>query len=150
MRRSIVPVTTFLVIACAGGGETPATDSATAMMSATMISDADIAGTWTGTMMPMDADTVLVRWKQVCGGGHCTGTSEGSADTTMSMYTVSGDSAVGTTTPYADPMFGGTRVVDNWVARPSAGRVTGTGMLKMADRPDSVLMRYRFEGSRAP
>lgn len=149
MRRSILALTTMLFVACARG-ETPAADSATAATSATTITDADISGTWTGTMMPMDADTVLVRWKQVCGGGHCTGTNESSADTVMSMYTISGDSAVGTTTPYVDSMFGGARVADNWVARPSGGRVTGTGVLKLADRPDSVLMRYRFEGSRAP
>jgi hypothetical protein len=39
-------------------------------------------------------------------------------------------------------------VIDTWVVRLSDGKVVGTGAFVLAAKPDSVLMRYRFEGGR--
>jgi hypothetical protein len=139
-----------LALACAQGETPPADSAAMAPMAPAGLTEADVAGTWTGTAMPMDADTVLARWKQVCAAGSCTGTNEMNSDTVMSTYTVAGDSSVGMSNPYMDSMLK-LRVVDSWVARvPSPGRVVGTLVTRMADRPDSVVMRTRFEGTRAP
>jgi hypothetical protein len=39
-------------------------------------------------------------------------------------------------------------VIDTWVARIQGDNVTGTGVMKLASNPDSVVSRYRFAGSR--
>jgi hypothetical protein len=60
------------------------------------------------------------------------------------------DSSTGTSTPYKDPQAGGAMVVDHWVARVTGTQVTGHGWLTLADKPDSVVARYRFTGSKSP
>jgi hypothetical protein len=145
MRRLFLALP-FLV-ACAGG-ETPPADSAAPAVAA--LTEADVAGTWTGTAVIEGTDSVFAHWTNMCGSGTCRFTStESPADTVTSTYMIAGDSVVGNTQPYAERSMGGTMVVDNWVGRPTAGQVTGYGTLKMADR-DSVLMRYRFTGTRTP
>lgn len=137
------------VMACARA-ETPPADSAAAAMPPAL-TEADVAGTWTGTLMPEGSDSVVAHWTDVCGGGTCRlTTQEAPKDTVTSTYTIQGDSVVATSTAYADPMAKGAMVIDNWVARPSGGQVTGTGRLTLADKPDSVVMRYRFTGTRNP
>jgi hypothetical protein len=42
------------------------------------------------------------------------------------------------------------KVTDHWVVHLRDGKVVGTGEQRLADKPDSVVHRYRFEGSRAP
>jgi hypothetical protein len=136
-----------LIVACART-ETAQTDTAAMAMAPAALTDADFAGTWKGNAMMEGSDSVFVHWTQVCAAGTCTGTSEESKDTVISTYRIDADSSIGVTAPYVDPAIGTAAVVDHWVARVSNGRVTGNGWFVLADRPDSVLMRYRFEGSR--
>ena len=115
------------------------------------LTDADLAGTWTGTAMPMGSDSVIMRFTQICGAGMCKGVMEGAKDTLPATYTLSADSAYGqSTAPYADPMNKGQMVVDHWVFRMVGGKATGTGMVTLASKPDSTVLRYHFEGSRMP
>jgi hypothetical protein len=41
-------------------------------------------------------------------------------------------------------------VVDHYVARVSGTQVTGYGWATLADKPDSVVSRYRFSGMKSP
>jgi hypothetical protein len=62
---------------------------------------------------------------------------------------MSGDSAVGVSQPYSDPaIVKKGKVIDTWVARSMGDNVTGTGATKLASKPDSVVMTYRFTGTR--
>jgi len=147
MRRLILAVP-FVLFACAKG-ETPPADSAVAAPA--VLTEADIAGTWTGTAMAEGTDSVFAHWTQICAAGTCRGTStENPKDTTVSTYVIAGDSSTGTAAPQADPAAGGAMVVDHWVARISGNQVIGTGRFTLADKPDSVVMRYRFTGTKTP
>lgn len=148
MRRAFL----FLALSVACSKPDTAKPDASAMSAdmPMMLTDAQMSGTWTGTTMPMASDSILVRWTQNCGGGSCKGTVEGSKDTVPSTYTISGDSAVGVTTAYVDPTVSTAKVIDTWTLHLKDGRVIGTGMFSLASKPDSILMRYRFDGSRRP
>ncbi|MGQ0650401.1 MAG: hypothetical protein ACT4P7_22905 [Gemmatimonadaceae bacterium] len=113
------------------------------------MSEATVAGTWRGTTILEGSDSVLARWTHVCGTGQCKSTIDGSPETIPSVYHISGDSAFGTTPIYDDPVLKA-RVFDSWVLRWKDGKIVRTGVLKLGDKPDSVVLRYRFEGSRAP
>ena len=144
MRRYLF-VLPFL-IAC-GGAETPPPDSAAAAPAA--LTDADVSGTWTGTLMMEGSDSVMAHWTDVCGAGTCRlTTQESPKDTSVSTYVLMADSAVGVSAAFPEASMGGTMVTDHWVARVSGNQVTGTGMFKLAEKPDSVVMRYRFTGTR--
>jgi hypothetical protein len=143
MRRALLLIP--LVVACSKSQQTQNNAATTGTMALT---EADIAGTWTGTSMPVGSDSVIAHWTEVCANGACSGTSQEMADTIRSTYTLSGDSAVGKSAPFADLALGGANVIDTWVVRLSDGKVVGTGAFVLAEKPDSVLARYRFEGSR--
>ena len=147
MRRYVVIVP--LLIACASN-ETPSADSAAAAPAA--LTDADVAGTWTGTATPEGSDSVFAHWTQTCSAGTCrTTTQEMPKDTVTATSTIEGDSVRATTAAFADTtLVKGAMVVDSWVARVTGTQVTGHGVFKLADKPDSVVLRYRFSGSRAP
>ena len=127
MRRYLL-VLPFL-FACAKS-DTPPADSAAAAAPAAL-TEADIAGTWTGTFTPEGQDTVRVPWTDVCGAGTCRLVAANAPnDTVVSTYTIQGDSVVGVSSAYADTsLVKGAMVVDHWVARPSAGQVSGTGRI---------------------
>jgi hypothetical protein len=150
MRAALV-LFPLLVIACAKS-ETPKTDTtAMAAAPAATLTEADVAGTWTGTAKAAGTDSVISHWTQICGGGTCRGTSqEDMKDTIPSTYTIMGDSAMGQTQPYKNPAMKGTEVVDHWTVHVSGGKVTGTGQFTLASKPDSVLARYTFEGAKQP
>jgi hypothetical protein len=153
MRRmlKLIPIV-FAVMACAKT-ETPPVDTAAAMapepapMAPVAVTEADVAGTWTGTSKPEGTDTMTIKWTQVCAAGSCKGTTEGSNVTANSTYTLAGDSAVGVSAPYTDRMMKA-RVIDTWTVHFNGDNVTGKGMMTLASKPDSVLMRYTFTGSR--
>jgi hypothetical protein len=148
MRRFLLAVP--FLIAC-GGAETPPADSAAAAGAPAALTEADVAGTWTGTAMMEGTDSIIAHWTQVCAAGTCRGTSqEEPSDTVVSTYTLQADSSVGITQPYASKSMGGIMVIDQWVARISGNQVTGTGMFTLASKPDSVLARYRVVGTKSP
>jgi hypothetical protein len=146
MRRHLL-VLPFL-IAC-GGGETPPADSAAAAPAA--LTEADVAGAWSGTAMMDGSDSVFANWTNMCNAGTCRfTTTEAPGDTVVHTYVLQADSMVGTSAAYAEPSMGGTMVMDHWVGRLSGNQVSGTGQLKLAAMPDSVVMRYRFIGTKQP
>lgn len=145
MRRFLL-VLPFL-IACAKA-ETPPADSAAAAPA--MLTDADVAGNWSGTFhIEGDTAAVTAHWSDVCGAGTCRlTTTENPKDTVAFTYVVEGDSLRYNAPARPDPMFGGAVVTDAGVARISGGQITGTGTIRLADKPDSVLARYRFTGTK--
>ncbi len=136
-----------LVIGCAKA-EVPKDEAATAAPAA--MAEADIAGTWSGEFYSA-SDSLLGQWTQVCAGGTCRGTVVGQPDTVLSNYTLSADSAVGAVGAMSNPGFPGIKVTEQWVTRLTGpGKMMGTGMYMLAERPDSVLLRFRFTGTKAP
>jgi hypothetical protein len=147
MRRYLLVLP--FVFACAKGEEAPA-DSAAMAAAPAALTEAEIAGTWTGTAMLEGSDSVFAHWTQVCANGTCRGTTtESPKDTVVSTYVLAADSSVGTSAPQSQPGVTG-MVVDHWVVRVSGTQASGTGMMTLADKPDSVVMRYRFTGTKAP
>lgn len=146
MRRFLLAVP-FLV-ACAGA-ETPPADSAAMAAAPAALTDADVAGTWTGTATPEGSDSVIATWTQICAAGTCRFTAaESPKDTVPSTYVIAADSVVGTSSTYPDPSAGGRMIFDVWVARIAGNQITGTGVAKLADKPDSVVQRFRFTGTK--
>src|SRR5687768_4507423 len=125
MRRFLLAVP-FLV-ACARA-ETPPADSAALAVTPAAVTDADIAGTWTGTATPEGSDSVIANWTQICGAGTCRFTmAENPKDTIPSTYVLAADSITGTSSPYrSDPSAGGAMIFDVWVARIAGNQITGT------------------------
>lgn len=145
--RASIAILALVTLACAKS-EQPAVDSAAMAPAPALMTDADFSGTWTGTAKLAGTDSIIAHWTQVCGGGTCAGTSTEAPDTVQSTYTIEADSSHGVTPPYVDKAMGGAKVVDHWIARVSGGTVTGHGWFVLADKPDSVLARYTFEGTR--
>lgn len=145
MRNAVVVA--LMLVACAKS-EQPAADTTAMTAGPAAMTEADVAGTWTGDLKLAGTDSVIAHWTQVCGAGSCVGTSQEAPDTTRSTYTIEADSSHGVTAPYASAAMGGTRVVDHWIARASGGSVTGHGWTVLADKPDSVVMRTTFSGTR--
>lgn len=144
MRRYLFVVP--FIFACAKA-EVPPADSAAAAPAA--LTDADVSGTWTGTLMLQGTDSIIAHWTDICGAGTCRLTTvENPKDTVPATYVIEGDSLRGTSSQYAEPTMGGTMVFDEWVARISGNTVNGTGVLKLAAKPDSIVMRYRFTGTK--
>ncbi len=147
MRRYLL-VVPFL-FACAKGEEMPA-DSAAMAAAPAALTEADVAGTWTGTAST-PTDSVFAHFSIACGMGTCRlTTTENPKDTIQSTYVIAGDSSTGTSSPYADPMAKGAMVIDHYVARVTGGQVNGTGHITLADKPDSVIARYKFTGTKNP
>ena len=143
----------FLVLAfTVGCAKTETAKMDTAAMAApaapAMVTEADVAGSWAGTSMPMNSDSVLFHWTQDCGAGTCKGNIVGTKDTVVSTYTLSGDSTSGVSSAYMDPAVKGRKVVNHWTVHLKDGKAMGTGHFTLADKPDSTVMSYRFEGSR--
>ncbi len=148
MRRFLLVVP--FVFACAKGENAPA-DSAAMAAAPAALTEADLAGTWSGTLMMEGSDSVLAHWSDSCGAGTCRlTTTENPKDTVTFTYTIEADSARYSAAAHADATLGGIMVTDAGTARVSAGQITGSGMVRLAAKPDSVVMRYRFTGTKAP
>jgi len=148
--RSALVLLPLLVFGCAKSESPKSDSSAMAAAPAAALTEADIAGTWTGTAKAAGTDSVISHWTQICAAGTCRGTSqEDLKDTIPSTYAIVGDSAVGQTQPYNAPGMPG-QVVDHWAVHPENGKVTGTGRFTLASKPDSVVARYTIEGTRQP
>ena len=147
MRRFLLALP--FLIAC-GGSETPPADSAAAAMPPAL-TEADVAGSWTGNLMAEGSDSVIATWADTCGGGSCRLViSLAPKDTVVNNYTISGDSVIYSSNgPSKDPATGA-MVTDAGVARITGNQISGSGMSRLADKPDSVVMRYRFTGTKQP
>lgn len=146
MRRLLIAIP--FLIAC-GGAETPPADSAAAAPAA--LTEADVAGSWSGTLSPEGSDSVLGNWTVMIGGGTFRLTTrETPTDTVTGTYTLEGDSSRYSAGPYADVRMGGTMVTDAGTTRFSGNTIIAVGMIRLADRPDSVLLRYKATGTKNP
>jgi hypothetical protein len=147
MRRYLL-IVPFLA-ACAGS-ETPPADSAAAAAPA-MLTEADVAGNWAGNIMLEASDSVLATWTDMCGAGTCRFVSSTAPnDTVPYTYSLAGDSLMfASAAPYKDAQTGA-MVTNSGVARITANQLTGSGMVRLADKPDSVALRYRVTGTRQP
>jgi len=145
MRRFLFVVP--FIVACTTA-ETPPADSA-AMAAPAVLTEADIAGSWSGTLMAEGSDSVIGNWSDVCGGGTCRLVNAAAPnDTVVFTYLIEGDSARYSAPAHADPTMGGTMVTDAGVARVSGNQITGSGTVRLAANPDSVVLRYRFTGTK--
>jgi len=148
MRRYLLVVP--LLFACAKGENAPA-DSAAAATAPAALTEADIAGNWSGNLMMEGSDSVVATWTQVCGGGTCRlVVSSAPKDTVVGTYMIMGDSVMYTVAAHPDPTQGGAMVTEAGSGHVSAGKLTGSGKVMLAAKPDSVLSRYRFTGTKAP
>ena len=137
-----------LLVAC-GGSETPAADSAAAAPAA--VTDADFAGNWAGNLMMEGSDSVVATWSDSCGNGTCRLVASTAPNDTITMtYTLGGDSASYSAGPHKDAAAGNALVTDAGVARVAGNQISGGGTVRLADKPDSVVYRYRFTGTKQP
>jgi len=148
MRRYLL-VLPFL-FACAKG-ETPPADSAAPAPAA--LTEADVAGTWSGTLHPAAGpdSVVLAHWTVVIGGGaYRLTTTENPKDTVSGTYVLEGDSSRYSAGPYADPNAGGAMVTDAGTTRFNGNQISGTGTSRLAAKPDSIVVSYKFSGTKVP
>lgn len=147
--KKVMLFAAFLV-AC-GPSEKAATDTP-AMAGPAPMTAADITGTWTGTIMPEGSDSVT-RFTVVNATGYdAKFIAEGAPDSVALSHTFDADSFMATSAAYTDPTLPGkpqvtTRAVGRLVM---PGKLTGTGTITLASKPDSVLLRTRWEATKSP
>jgi hypothetical protein len=97
----------------------------------------------------MNSDSVVSHWTQKCAAGKCEGTNTEDKGTTVhSTYVLAGDSAVGTSAPFVNKAMKGAKIIDTWTVHFSGTNASGTGAMKLASKPDSVVLAYKFTGSK--
>lgn len=116
--------------------------------SAPLLTEAAMAGTWAGALHDATSDAVLGTIVDICAAGVCKGIMNGSADTVFIAYRLAGDSSVGVSRPFDARSKPGLRLQDRWVARVRGDTLFGVGATHLADRPDSIVMRFRFAATR--
>ena len=145
-----------LVLACSKPDGEPASDTAAAAASApaalAALRAADVSGTWQGSTLAAQGDSVLSRWTSITT-SDSTGKMvfAGMRDTIPFRATFDGDSMVAVSQPYTRPSTPrGPKAVFRSVGRLRDGKLSGTSVTALADKPDSVLARSRWEATRAP
>jgi hypothetical protein len=100
--------------------------------------------------MAESGDSVVQRFTAITSAdGSGKWVAEGSKDTVAYNVMVSGDSAIHTSQSYVDQqMPGKPRVMWKAVGRMSGDKLVGTSMVMLADKPDSVVNRARWEATR--
>jgi hypothetical protein len=135
-----------------GPKEEPATDTAAMAVGPAALTASDVAGTWSGVIMPEGSDTTPIRFTAVINPtGDGKAITEGQKDSVNVTHVLDGDSVVATSAPHVDPMIPGKPEV-TWraVGRLVGGKIVGTSATMLASKPDSVLGRARFEMTRNP
>jgi hypothetical protein len=134
------------LFAC-GPKEQPATDTAAMAAGPPALTANELAGTWTGVIMAEGSDSVLDRFTVISPTGMDSKTvSQSNPDTVAVTHMIDGDSIVATSAPHTDPTLPGKpRVTFRAVGRMIGGKLVGTSAIMLASKPDSVLMRARFE-----
>jgi hypothetical protein len=150
MRKTIL--LSLVLVACATN-EAPQEDTAAAMTDDTaMLTAADVSGTWTGTSMAMDGDSVTGRWTiHTANDSMAHLMMEGSTDTIPYRVTYDADSLIAVSDAYTAPDMPGTPVTFRSVGRLQPdGKLAGTVTIRLASNPDSVVARERWESTRTP
>ena len=142
-----------VLVAC-GPSEQATTDTgqtAAAAAAPMALTAADITGTWTGTIMPEVGDSVLGRFTVVSTGMESKGVLEGTKDTVTYTHTLDADSFIAVSAPYRNSMAPGRpQVTDRVVGRKLGDKLVGTTVVSLVSKPDSVVMRARWEATKAP
>ena len=157
MRQATLLIVAASLVACAKS-ESAKTDSAAAMSAApaapAAVTAADMAGTMNGKALAQNSDSVLFTFT-------CTGVATSTAtkcvssaapkDTTTYTYTLTGaDSVMFTSDPYTPPAPPKSpKLIDHVVGHFAGGKWTGTTVTVLAAKPDSVVARGRWEGTKA-
>ncbi|HEY7568176.1 MAG TPA: hypothetical protein VH762_11430 [Gemmatimonadaceae bacterium] len=138
------------VVAC-GKSETPAADSPAVAAGPAPLMAADVAGTWNGTTMAEASDSVIRRWTVMGDGMTGKWVVEGSKDTVTTTTTYDADSMIVTSSAYKEPTVAGNPMVTfRSVGRLTGGRLVGTAAVMPVSKPDSVIVRFRWEATKAP
>ncbi len=141
---------TAFIVAC-GPSETPKADSPAVAAVPAPLTAADVAGTWTGTTLAEASDSVIARWTVTGDGTNGKWVVDGSKDSVATTTTYAADSMIVTSVAYKDPVIkGNPTVMFRSIGRLTGGKLVGTAVVMPADKPDSVVARFRWEATRAP
>ena len=156
MRKTFLLIGAVSFVACAKK-EAPVADSSTAAAPAVApaaLTAADLVGTWNGQSMAQGSDSVIARWSCVqpaAGNESKCVDAANPRDTTVYTYTLTGDSVMFTSATYTPPALPKSpKVIDHVVGRRAGDRWMGTAVTTLASKPDSVVMRTRWEATKSP
>jgi hypothetical protein len=147
--KKMMLLAAFLV-ACAPS-EKAATDTAAAMTAGPApLMAADVAGTWTGMTMMEGSDSVISRWTVTGNGTEGKWIVEGSKDSVATTATFDADSMIVRSVTYTDPNLPNKPQVQfRSVGRLMGGKLMGTAAVRLANKPDSVVLRARWEATKS-
>lgn len=140
------------VVACSPA-EKQAADSPAVAAGPAPLTAADVAGTWTGMTMAEASDSIISRWTVTGDGTNGKWIVEGSKDSVATTTTYDADSMIVTSVAYKDPRIAGSPTVTfRSIGRLTggSGKLVGTAVVMPADKPDSVVARFRWEATKAP
>jgi hypothetical protein len=103
--------------------------------------------------IPEGSDTATVRWTSISTetGAEVKVVTQGTTDTVVYTRTFDADSLMATSAPFTPPQPPGSApVINRAVGRLVDGKLMGTFVTTLAATPDSVVMRGRWEATRAP
>lgn len=156
MRKAGLLIAAVSLVACAKT-ESAKTDTAAAAAAAApaapvAITAADMVGTVNGKVMMEKSDSVLFTFTCTTAQGatisRCVN-SMAPKDTTDYTYTLSGDSVTWVSAPYTPPAPPkAPKQIDHVVGHLAANKWTGTVASMLASKPDSVVMRTRWEATK--
>ena len=157
MRKTLLLIGVASFVGCAKK-EAGVADSSAAVAAAPAapagLTAADLVGTFNGQSMGQTSDSVLARWTCVqpaTGNESKCVDAAAPKDTTVYTYTISGDSVMFTSAPYTPPMPPKSpKVIDHVVGRKTGDKWVGTAVTTLASKPDSVVMRTRWEATKSP
>jgi len=161
MRKTFLLIGAASVVACAkkeGGvadsSAAAAAAPAPAPAAPAALTAADLVGTWNGQSMAQGSDSVIARWTCVqpaTGNESKCVDAAAPKDTSVYTYTISGDSVMFTSAAYTPPAPPKSpKVIDHVVGRKAEDKWMGTSVTTLASKPDSVVMRTRWEATKSP
>ena len=159
MRKGALLIAAVSLVACAKN-ETPKADSAAPAAAAApaapaALTAADVAGTVSGKVMAEKSDSVVAQFTCTTAttGNVSRCAYAGTKDTVAYTYALSGaDSVMWTSEAHIPPAPPNgpksPKVIDHVVGRLSGGKWTGTSVSVLASKPDSVVSRTHWEGTK--
>ena len=137
MRRPIAVAAVVLALAACAKTETPAADSpaAAAPPPPVMLTNADLAGTWEGEGMPMDKDSVVVRFTMVntTTDTGWTMTFASGEKAKVSNVMIAGDSVTSTAGPFKSQVRRGVTATISSTFRLRDGKMVGVTRSKYSN-----------------
>lgn len=149
-----IPLFCLLALAaCAGGEKAPAPADSTppAPTAPPALTAAQVSGSWSGTTKLAGTDSVVGTWTATSTSdstGVFTAEGEKPVDYATSF---GGDSMIVTSAPHTTKMTGAAKVMWVSVGRlDAAGALSGTSMMMLAEKHDSVLSRTTWTATKKP